>query len=129
MLFFSTFYIFLRYIEILAKIGVSKVIHPEKIAGRSLVKNLMENLDFEKIDLSNSMRIIKFVAPAIIVGKQFKEIDLKDNDTKLIAYKTEGEWYTQIDYEHKIKNDDFLAYLGNAKNIEKFYEKLSGAKI
>lgn len=115
--------------EILAKIGVSKVVHPEKIAGRSLVKSLIENLDFEKIDLSNSMRIIKFTAPVTIVGKKFKELDLKNDDTKLIAYKTENEWYTQIDYEHKIKNDDVLAYLGNAKKIEKFYEELSSSKI
>lgn len=115
--------------EILAKIGVSKVVHPEKIAGRALVKNLVDNLDFEKIDLSNSMRIIKFVAPPVVVGKELGAIVLKNESAKLIAYKTEGNWYTEIEQKHTIKKDDLLAYLGDAKKIEKFYEELSGSKI
>lgn len=113
--------------EILAKIGASRVVHPEKIAGRILVKNLVENINFEKIDLSNSMRIIKFIAPKTIVSKTLKEIELKNHDAKLIAYKTEGNWNTEIDYKHQIKEDDLLAYLGDAKNIESFYEELSKA--
>lgn len=113
--------------EILAKIGASRVVHPEKIAGRILVKNLVENINFEKIDLSNSMRIIKFLAPKTIVSKTLKEIELKNHDAKLIAYKTEGNWNTEIDYKHQIKEDDLLAYLGDAKNIESFYEELSKA--
>lgn len=111
--------------EILAKIGASRVVHPEKIAGRILVKNLVENINFEKIDLSNSMRIIKFIAPKTIVSKTLKEIELKNHDAKLIAFKTDGNWSTEIDYKHQIKEDDLLAYLGDAKNIESFYEELS----
>lgn len=113
--------------EILAKIGASKVVHPEKIAGRILVKNLVENINFEKIDLSNSMRIIKFLAPKTVVSKTLKEIELKNHDAKLIAFKTDGNWNTEIDYKHQIKEDDLLAYLGDAKKIESFYEELSKA--
>lgn len=113
--------------EILAKIGASKVVHPEKIAGRILVKNLVENINFEKIDLSNSMRIIKFLAPSTVVSKTFKEIEMKNPDAKLIAFKTEGNWITDIDYAHKIQEDDVLAYLGDAKSIENFYDELSKA--
>ncbi|MDQ1244660.1 MAG: trk/ktr system potassium uptake protein [Campylobacterota bacterium] len=113
--------------EILAKIGASKVVHPEKIAGRILVKNLVENINFEKIDLSNSMRIIKFVAPPAVISKTFKEIEIKNSDAKLIAYKTENNWITAIDYTYKIREDDILAYLGDAKKIESFYEELSKA--
>lgn len=111
--------------EILAKIGASKVVHPEKMAGRALVKNLVENINFEKIDLSNSMRIIKFIAPPNTVSKTFKEIDIKTNDAKLIAYKSDGEWFTDLENSHKIKEDDLLAYLGDAKKIESFYDELS----
>jgi trk system potassium uptake protein TrkA len=113
--------------EILAKIGASRVVHPEKLAGRILVKNLVENINFEKIDLSNSMRIIKFLAPKAVVLKTLKEIELKNHDAKLIAFKTDGNWITEIDYKHKIQEDDLLVYLGDAKNIESFYEELSRA--
>ncbi|MDK9693144.1 MAG: TrkA family potassium uptake protein [Sulfurimonas sp.] len=111
--------------EILAKIGASKVVHPEKMAGRFLVKNLVDNINFEKIDLSNSMRIIKFIAPPSTVSKTFREIEIKTHDAKLIAYKTDGNWFTDIDNNHKIKEDDLLAYLGDAKKIESFYDELS----
>lgn len=111
--------------EILAKIGASKVVHPEKMAGRTLVKNLVENINFEKIDLSNSMRIIKFIAPPNTVSKTFKEIEIKTHDAKLIAYKSSGEWFTDLENNHKIKEDDLLAYLGDAKKIESFYDELS----
>lgn len=110
--------------EILAKIGASKVVHPEKIAGRMLVKNLVENINFEKIDLSNSMRIIKFLAPSTVISRTFKEIELKNSNAKLIAFKTDGNWITSIDDSYKIRQDDLLAYLGDAKNIENFYDEL-----
>jgi trk system potassium uptake protein TrkA len=110
--------------EILAKIGASKVVHPEKIAGRMLVKSLVEDVNFEKIDLSNSMRIIKFVVPANLVTKTLQEIEQKNFDAKLIALKTVGNWTTAIDRGHKIKEDDLLAYIGDAKKIENFYEEL-----
>lgn len=110
--------------EILAKIGASKVVHPEKIAGRILVKNLVENINFEKIDLSNSMRIIKFIAPPAVISKTLKEIEAKNPNAKLIAFKTEGNWITAIDYAHKIQEDDVLAYLGDGKIIDNFYDEL-----
>ncbi len=110
--------------EILAKIGASKVVHPEKIAGRMLVKSLVEDIKFEKIDLSNSMRIIKFLVPLNLVSKTLQEIESKQFDVKLIALKTEGNWFTSIDYKHEIKDDDVLAYLGDAKIIDNFYDTL-----
>jgi len=110
--------------EILAKIGASKVVHPEKIAGRILVKSLVEDVHFEKIDLSNSMRIIKFLVPLNLVSKTIQEIKQKNADAKLIAFKTDGNWFTEIELEHVIKDDDLLAYIGDAKKIENFYEDL-----
>jgi trk system potassium uptake protein TrkA len=110
--------------EILAKIGASKVVHPEKIAGRILVKSLVEDINFEKIDLSNSMRIIKFLVPLNLVSKTLQEIGQKNSDAKLIAFKTDGNWFTETEQEHLIKEDDLLAYIGDAKKIENFYEDL-----
>ena len=44
--------------EILSKIGAFKVIYPEKIAGRMLVKKLIDNITIEEIDISNTIKII-----------------------------------------------------------------------
>jgi len=110
--------------EILAKIGASRVVHPEKIAGRTLVHNLVENINFEKIDLSNSMRIIKFIVPKNIIGKTFSEIQVANSTATIIAYKTKNEWNKTIDMEYKIQESDILAYLGESKTIEGFYKSL-----
>ncbi len=110
--------------EILAKIGASKVLHPEKIAGRMLVKSMVEDMNFEKIDLSNSMRIIKFSVPKFLVSKTFKDIEDINSNAKIIAYKNNGNWYKNIDDKYIIQEDDILAYLGEAKIIEDFYNDI-----
>lgn len=110
--------------EILAKIGASRVIHPEKIAGRALVRNLVENINFEEVELSNSMRIIKFIVPKNIVDKTFREIQLHNNTATIIAYKTNNKWCQMIDLEYKIQESDVLAYLGESKVIEGFYKNI-----
>lgn len=110
--------------EILSRIGATKVVHPEKIAGRMLVKSMVEDMDFEKIHLSNSMRIIKFSAPKSLVSKTFKDIEDINSDAKIIAYKNSGNWHNTIDDKYIIQEDDVLAYLGDAKIIEDFYNDI-----
>lgn len=110
--------------EILAKIGVSKVVHPEKIAGRMLIRSLVDNISFEKIDLSNTMRILKLSFPKKYLSSTIGELMQIDTNVKLIAYKTKGTWYTDIDNAYKLQADDMFAFLGNAEAIEKFYHTL-----
>ncbi len=111
--------------EILAKIGVSKVIHPEKVAGRMLLHNLVENMNVEKIDLSNSMRILKLKLPAKYISSSLKNIINLTDNVKLIAYKTEGNWTINVDSNHIIQKDDLYTFLGDSKVIEDFYSKLT----
>ncbi|MDY0321972.1 MAG: TrkA family potassium uptake protein [Arcobacteraceae bacterium] len=111
--------------EILAKIGVSKVIHPEKVAGRMLLHNLVDHMTVEKIDLSNSMRILKLKLPDKYISTSLTHIiDLMDN-VKLIAYKTDSNWTININQNHIIKKDDLFTFLGDSKVIEDFYSKLT----
>lgn len=110
--------------EILAKIGVNRVIHPEKVAGRMLLHNLIEDMDIEKIDLSNSMRILKLKLPSKLIGKTLQDIITINPEVKLISYKTEGEWTIHIEPSYKIKQDDKFAFLSDSKTIEEFYNTL-----
>lgn len=111
--------------EILSKIGVSRVIHPEKIAGRMLLHNLIEDMDIEKIDLSNSMRILKLKFPQKWVGKTLQDIINLDSEVKLISYKTAGKWTVHITPSHKIKQEDIFAFLSDSKIMEDFYRHLT----
>ena len=110
--------------EILTKIGAFKVIYPEKIAGRMLVKKLIDNMTVEEIDVSNTIKMIKLVANENFIYKKISEIEAEFKDLKIISYKTEGIWRMEIDPSHKVKKDDLLVFLGESKYIKDFYKHI-----
>ncbi len=110
--------------EILTKIGAFKVIYPEKIAGRMLVKKLIDNMTVEEIDVSNTIKMIKLVANENFIYKKISEIEAEFKDLKIISYKTGGIWSMQIDPFYKKKKDDLLVFLGESKYIKEFYKQM-----
>jgi trk system potassium uptake protein TrkA len=110
--------------EILSKIGAFKVIYPEKVAGRMLVKKLIDNITVEEIDVSNSIKMIKLVACSNLIHKKICDIENEFKNFKVVSYKTEGNWSLNIDSNHKIKKDDLLVFLGESKNIKEFYQNI-----
>jgi trk system potassium uptake protein TrkA len=110
--------------EILSKIGAFKVIYPEKIAGRMLVKKLIDNITVEEIDVSNSIKMIKLVACSNLIHKKISDIENEVKNFKVVSYKTEGNWSLNIDSNNKIKKDDLLVFIGESKFIKEFYEQI-----
>ena len=55
--------------EILTKIGAFKVMYPEEIAGKILVKQLIENIKVEEIELCNNLKILKIIADEKMIDK------------------------------------------------------------
>ena len=101
--------------EILSKIGAFKVVYPEKIAGRMLVQKLVDNITIEEIDVSNSIKIIKLLANENFIYRKISEIENSFKNLKIISYKTDGVWSVEVDPLYKIKQDDLLVFLGEAK--------------
>ena len=110
--------------EILSKIGAFKVVYPEKIAGRMLVQKLVDNITIEEIDVSNSIKIIKLLANENFIYRKISEIENSFENLKIISYKTDGVWSVEVDPLYKIKQDDLLVFLGEAKYIKEFYKQL-----
>ena len=110
--------------EILTKIGAFKVIYPEKIAGRMLVKKLIDNMTVEEIDVSNTIKMVKFVATDNFIYKKISEIESEFKNLKIISYKTSGIWSIQIDPLYQVKKDDLLVFLGESKYIKEFYKQI-----
>ena len=110
--------------EILSKIGAFKVVYPEKIAGRMLVQKLVDNITIEEIDVSNSIKIIKLLANENFIYRKISEIENSFKNLKIISYKTDGVWSVEVDPLYKIKQDDLLVFLGEAKYIKEFYKQL-----
>jgi trk system potassium uptake protein TrkA len=107
--------------EILSKIGAFKVIYPEKIAGRLLVKKLIDNITIEEIDISNTLKMIKLVVNENFIYKKISEIEFEYKYFKIVSYKTNSIWSLDINPLYQVKKDDMLVILIESKYLKDFY--------
>jgi trk system potassium uptake protein len=107
--------------EILSKIGAFKVIYPEKIAGRLLVKKLIDNITVEEIDISNTLKMIKLVVNENFIYKKISEIESEYKYLRIVSYKTNETWCLDVNPSYQVKKDDMLVLLGESKYIKDFY--------
>lgn len=110
--------------EILSKIGAFKVIYPEKIAGRLLVKKLIDNITVEEIDISNTIKMIKLVVNENFIQKKIEQIEQEYENIKIVSYKSDEKWTIEINKDYIVKDGDLLVFLGETKYIQNFYKKL-----
>lgn len=105
--------------KILTRLGAYKVIHPEREAAMRLVKTIAEHIHYDTIDLSNTMRIVKFSVPSMFVGKKIADIDFeREHGVRLIAHKYDSVWHTTVDESLVIQDTDILVIIGNVVDIE-----------
>lgn len=107
--------------EILSKIGAFKVIYPEKIAGRLLVKKLIDNITIEEIDISNTLKMIKLVVNENFIYKKISEIQSEYKNLKIVSYKTNSIWSLDINPSYQVKKDDMLVILIESRYLKDFY--------
>ena len=107
--------------EILSKIGAFKVMYPEEIAGKILVKQLLENIKIEEFPISNNLKILKVIADEEMINESLFYIESLTANVKIIALNNE----TSYDPKYKIQKNDSIVFLGENKEIEKLYKSLS----
>jgi len=105
--------------QILTKIGAAKVIYPEMESAKKLVKKMVKNMQYETIDLSNTMKIAKMNVPSFWVGVSIlSPIFESEFEVKPIAYKHQGMWYTSFEKDDRLEKDDILVVIGDSAHIE-----------
>ena len=107
--------------EILSKIGAFKVMYPEEIAGKILVKQVIENIKMEEIGISNNLKILKVIADEEMINESLFYIESLTVNVKIIALNNE----TSYDPKYKIQKNDSIVFLGENEEIEKLYKSLS----
>lgn len=122
--------------KVLRKIGVDRVIFPERDIGVKVAESLVSPNIFEYIELSPEYSIVEIVAPKILVGKTLKELDIRKKyhlsiiaikrKTPELTEKGETEFKEEIDVnpqaEDEIEAGDILIIVGSDKDIKKFKE-------
>lgn len=110
--------------EILSKIGAFKVMYPEEIAGKILVKQLIENIKMEEVGISNNLKILKIIADETMANKTLSYIESLNHEIKIISINNETFWSKTFDLEYKIQKNDTIVLLGETKDIEQVYKSL-----
>jgi trk system potassium uptake protein TrkA len=111
--------------QILAKLGATKVIYPEKETAKRVVKKLAANIHYETIDLSLTMKIAKLTVPSFWIGKSIlSSIFEEAHEVKPIAYKHQGSWSTSFEQDAILETGDILVVIGNSDNIEALSKKI-----
>ncbi|NWF66280.1 MAG: TrkA family potassium uptake protein [Campylobacterales bacterium] len=110
--------------EILAKIGVFKVLYPEREIAKKIVKDFLKNPLFEVIDISNTLKILKFLVTNNIDGLSVAEVE-EQHQVKVASIKSNGYWnFKEIDKKYKFKKGDTVTLLGEDKIVENLYQIL-----
>jgi trk system potassium uptake protein TrkA len=108
--------------RILERLGVDRVIYPEREAAVRMAHSLVVPNVIDYISLSRDFSIIEIPAPAMFVGKSLREIDLRArHGLTLIAIKrtTNGIVTTDVSpsADEQIQQGDAVALVGSNKAL------------
>ncbi|CAM2881503.1 potassium channel family protein [Helicobacter burdigaliensis] len=114
--------------KILSRLGASKVIYPEKEASQHLLRSFIAHPEFELVDVSNSLKIIKIKINSDNVGMSGNDLLNKIvakkeiEHAKIIAIKKDGdkEWDLSPDINQTLFENTKVVVFGFSEALEKF---------
>lgn len=105
---------------ILSKIGVTRIIYPERDSARRLVKNIVENPACEIIEITNTLRLSRFEVSPKLLGLSVEEVLNKaKNKINIIALKNDDIWDYHIEPSKLIQKGKILI-IGLQEEVEEF---------
>lgn len=115
--------------KVLAKIGVDKVIFPERDMGVRVAHNLISPNILDHIELSDDYSIVDIVAGPALIGKNLRQLDLRNKyGCNVMGIKSKsGGMNIAPHAEDLIKEHDILVIVGHNENLHKFEMQFSGA--
>jgi trk system potassium uptake protein len=108
--------------KVLNKIGINRVIHPERDMGAKLAHSLISPTIIDMIELSDEYSVVEVTAPEDMVGRSLKEIDFRAHyGISIIALRrTNGEQTNIFPVaEDIIKEEDIIVAVGDNKALKK----------
>lgn len=110
--------------EILSKIGVNKVVYPEEIAGKILLKQLVENIKVEEVEVGSVLKVVKVIASDFLVGEILTNIEEVNPNVRIISINNDTYWSKEFNKNYKIQKNDLVTFLGSTKEIDSLFKSL-----
>ncbi len=109
-----------RQKEVLKKLGVQRIVLPEKEMGQRIARSIVEP-GIEEIFTEPEYGIYSVKVPKVYAGKKLSEIPLtKEYNLIVLMIKRNGEKIMPPHAEDVIYENDTLILFGHYKNVEKF---------
>lgn len=108
--------------KVLNKIGVNRVIHPERDMGQKLAHSLISPTIIDLIEVSDEYSVVEVSAPENMVGKTLKDLNLRAlYGISIIALRRNHGDKTNIApvAEDVIQADDIIVAVGDNKGLKK----------
>lgn len=110
--------------KILEKIGVDRVILPEREMGVHIANKLLYGNFFELTEISDDVSIAEVIPKKEWIGKSIIESDIRAKyDLNVIAIRQQEDIIASPKPIHVINENDILIVLGENVNIQKFLNK------
>lgn len=107
--------------KVLTKIGVDKVIFPERDMGLRLAHHLISPNILDYIELSEDHSIVEIHVTPLMVGKNLRELDIRAKyGCNVMAIKSDNGMNIAPRAEDIIKEDDVLIVVGSNEDLRKF---------
>ena len=112
----------------LKKIGIQKIVFPERDQARKLANSLIYEVFEDFFDVRGGVATAKIEAPKKLVGKTLGEENIRQRfDVYIVAVESkelQGDWKVQVNpgADYEVKENDILVVFGKEKNIQKFLQ-------
>ncbi|WP_128893658.1 potassium channel family protein [Longirhabdus pacifica] len=110
--------------RVLEKIGVDKIIYPEKEVAIRIAHQIVQPKTLDYISLSKNCNIAEFSVPSKICGKKVEELKLHKSGCDVVAIHTKNDAIVSPDQSFVLCEQDKLLLIGSPKQIERFEHEL-----
>ncbi len=112
-----------NHAKILEKIGVEKVVLPERDMGVRIAHSVASSSLLDYIDMSPEYSIAEIVAPEQFFGKRLRDLDLRNKyNLNIIAIHHEKTINVTPSADDRIWSGDVIVVVGSKKDIAKLEE-------
>lgn len=110
--------------KVLFRVGADRVVFPERDMGFRVAQNLISSSILEYIELSPDVGMIEIVAPSKVVGKELRQLDLRNRyNINVIALKHGDAVNITPRADDRVHKDDVLVVVGLKVDLKRFEQQ------
>ncbi|NLW16845.1 MAG: TrkA family potassium uptake protein [Firmicutes bacterium] len=107
--------------KVLYRVGADRVVFPERDMGFRVARNLFSSNILEYIELSQDAGVVEIVAPENTIGKDLKQLDLRNRyNINVIAIKHGETINITPRADDRIHEGDVLVVIGLKEDLQRF---------